>query len=254
MKFLKITPAPRLQPYIKQFVILESMAESTYKVFPSPGLVIGFQYSGKLSSFQNGVETELDSAGITGLSDSFKIFGNSSETGTVLVYFTEMGLAFFTSCPANELFNQSVSLKNIFHRQKIADTEEKLSEAKTDRQRIYIVEQFLLSQQKEIQTDKLVSEAVKLIYASGGTIQITELSKQLLTSQSPLEKRFRRLVGTTPKKFASIIRFNTVINNIGKAKTLTEICYEHNFFDQAHFIKGFKQFTGDTPENFRRFL
>ena len=46
----------------------------------------------------------------------------------------------------------------------------------------------------------------------------------------------------------------TVLGNLSENKTLTEICYENNFFDQAHFIKEFKQFTGDTPENFKRFL
>ncbi|MEJ0103033.1 MAG: helix-turn-helix domain-containing protein [Bacteroidota bacterium] len=51
-----------------------------------------------------------------------------------------------------------------------------------------------------------------------------------------------------------IVRFNAVLNNLSEIKSLTEICYENNFFDQAHFIKDFKQFTGETPENFKRFL
>ncbi|MDP3467959.1 MAG: helix-turn-helix domain-containing protein [Daejeonella sp.] len=61
------------------------------------------------------------------------------------------------------------------------------------------------------------------------------------------------MVGTTPKKFASIVRINAVLNDLN-AKSLIEICYENNFFDQARFIKDFKQFTGDTPEHFKRFL
>ncbi len=62
------------------------------------------------------------------------------------------------------------------------------------------------------------------------------------------------MVGTTAKKFASIVRFNSVLENLKESKTLTEICFEYNFFDQAHFIKDFKQFTGDTPENYKSFL
>jgi AraC-like DNA-binding protein len=89
---------------------------------------------------------------------------------------------------------------------------------------------------------------------SGGTIKIRELARKLFISQSPLEKRFKKLVGTTPKKFASIVHFNAALNNLSKAKLLTDICYEYNFFDQAHFIKDFKQYTGDTSENFKRFL
>jgi len=100
----------------------------------------------------------------------------------------------------------------------------------------------------------LVSEAVRRIYQTNGTIQVKELNKKLFISQSPLEKRFRKVVGTTAKKFASIVRFNAILDNLSETKSLTQICYENDFFDQAHFIKDFKQFTGDTPENFERFL
>jgi AraC-like DNA-binding protein len=175
-------------------------------------------------------------------------------TGTVLVYFTETGFAYFSKLPAHELFNQSVSLDNIFAKNKILETEEKLLTVASDKERIKIVEQFLLSQLKERKEDKLIVEAVKLIYQSIGLIKIKELTQKLYISQSPFEKRFRSLVGTTPKKFASIIRFNAVLNNLEKAKSLTDLCYEHHFFDQAHFIKHFKQYTGDTPENFKQLL
>ena len=97
-------------------------------------------------------------------------------------------------------------------------------------------------------------EAAKLIYQSKGTIKISEFHEKLFISQSPFEKRFRKLVGTTPKKFASIVRFNSVLNDLPNIKSLTDICYENNFFDQAHFIKDFKQYTGDTPETFKRLL
>jgi AraC-like DNA-binding protein len=196
----------------------------------------------------------LATAGITGILDSFKIFKNAAHTGTILVYFTEVGFIHFSTHPAAELVCQCVSLDEVFNKGKVSETEEKLAAAQTDKQRIAIVEQFLLSQLRDIQSDKFIVEAVKLIYVSGGTIKIRELARKLFISQSPLEKRFKKLVGTTPKKFASIVHFNAALNNLSKAKLLTDICYEYNFFDQAHFIKDFKQYTGDTSENFKRFL
>jgi AraC-like DNA-binding protein len=253
MKFIKIIPTDRLKPYIKYFVISESKAENSYKVFPSTGLVIGFQYRGQLSTVNSGKETKLATAGISGISDSYKIFKNSNDTGTILVYFTEVGLTHFTSLPANELFNQSVSLEPVFEGDKIKVTEEKLAFAKTGSQRIHIVEHFLLSQLKDIESDKLIVEAVRLIYSSKGAIRINELNKKLFISQSPFEKRFRKLVGTSPKKFASIVRFHSVLNDLNHITSRAEICYDNHFFDQAHFIKDFKQYTGDTPETFKRF-
>lgn len=254
MKFDKIIPDDRLKPYIKKIVVSENPAENIYKVFPSTGLVVGFQYRGQLSHIIDNKEVKLATAGITGISDHFKIFKNSIDTGTILVFFTEVGLAYFTSRPADELFNQSISLENIFDKYKISDTEEKLALATTDKQRIHIVEQFLLSQLRDIKNDKLIIEAVKLIYQSKGTLKIRELNEKLYISQSPFEKRFRKFVGTTPKKFTSIVRFNSVLNDLTNIKSLTDICYENNFFDQAHFIKDFKQYTGSAPEAFKRFM
>lgn len=254
MKFDKHLPSERLRPYIKQYVVSENENEGEYKVFPSSGLVIGFQYKGKLTTIKDNKETNLASAGITGISDTFKLFKNSAHIGTVLVYFTEIGFTHFATHPANELFNLSLSLDQIFDKSRIGEVEDKLSAATTDKQRIKFVDQFLLSQLKDIQTDKLIIEAVRLIYQSKGTIQIKKLNERLFISQSPFEKRFRKVVGTTPKKFASIVRFNTILDSLNHTKSLTEICYENGFFDQAHFIKDFKRFTGDTPENFKRFL
>jgi AraC-like DNA-binding protein len=254
MKFDKYFPAERLKPYIKYLVVSENELENEYKIFPSSGLVIGFQYKGKLSILKNNEESKLATAGITGISDSYKIFRNSADIGTILVYFTEIGFTHFASQPANELFNLSLSLDDIFNKNDIVELEEKMIITTSDKNRIKAVEQFLLSQLKDLETDKLVSEAVRLIYQTNGTIQVKELNKKLFISQSPLEKRFRKVVGTTAKKFASIVRFNTVLDHLSETKSLTQICYENDFFDQAHFIKDFKQFTGDTPENFKRFL
>lgn len=254
MKFDKYLPTEKLKPYIKYFVVSEDELESEYKIFPSSGLVIGIQYRGQLSTIRNNTENKLTSAGITGISDGYKIFKNSSDIGTVLVFFTEIGFTHFTSHPANELFNLSISLDNIFEASKVNEVKEKLAIASTDKQRIKVVEKFLLSQLKDIETDKLIVEAVKLIYQSKGTIRIKELNEKLYISQSPFEKRFRKVVGTTAKKFTSIVRFNSVLDTMTETKSLTEICYENNFFDQAHFINDFKQFTGDTPDNFKRFL
>ncbi len=254
MKFDKHFPTDQLKPYIKYYAVSENELENEYKVFPSPGLVIGFQYKGRLAAIKENTETALASAGITGITDGYKVFRNSTGIGTILVYFTETGFTHFASPPANELFNLSLSLDTIFDKNSITEVEEKLAIANTDKLRIKIVEQFLVSQLKDIQTDKIIVEAVKLIYQTNGAIRIKELIEKLFISQSPFEKRFRKVVGTTPKKFASIIRFNAVLDNLTETKTLTEICYENNFFDQAHFIKDFKQFTGETPENFKRFL
>jgi len=251
MRFDKIIPRDALKPYIKYFVVSEQAEENTYKVFPSTGLVMGFQYQGVLTAIQQNISTPLASAGITGMTDGFKVFQNSAHTKTILVYFTETGWTHFSHCPAHELFNQSISLDCMFKKSLLNQIEEYLSLAHTDTERIEVLENFLLSQLKQQQTDKLIVGAIELIYLSKGTLKIKELQQTLCISASPFEKRFRKLVGTTPKKFASIVRFNAILENLSNVSSLTELGYEYHFFDQAHFIKDFKQYTGQTPEVFK---
>lgn len=111
MKFDKHFPTEQLKPYIKYYVVAENELESEYKVFPSLGLVIGFQYKGQLATIKDNTESKLSTAGITGISDGYKIFKNSADVGSILIYFTEIGFAHFASHPANELFNLSLSLE-----------------------------------------------------------------------------------------------------------------------------------------------
>ncbi|MDF2382046.1 AraC family transcriptional regulator [Nostoc ellipsosporum NOK] len=252
MRFDTIIPCARLQPYIRQFVISENEGTSQYKVYPATGLVAGFQYKGRLASISDGQHLPLSTAGITGMSDQYKLFSHNAPVGTLLVYFTETGLAHFTNQPAHELFNLSVTLDNLFTPLQVRETEDQLAAAATDQQRVHIIERFFLSLLKDIDTDKLVLEAIRMIYASKGTIRIKDLHTRLLISQSPFEKRFRRLVGTSPKKFASIVRFNAVLSQLNDQPSMTSLGYDHDFFDQSHFIRYFKQYTGETPESFRR--
>lgn len=249
-RFSIYIPPDILKPFIKSFAISENEHEQTYKVIPDTSIVIGFQYRGKLSYLNDLNELPLSASGVSGLSDQYKLFKNSAGIGTVLVFFTETGASHFFKQPLHELFKESISLDNFMLQSELLLLEEQLCEAKTDVERITIVEHFLLMRLRKIEPDKLVLAALALIHKSKGAIRITELMSQLNISQSPLEKRFRQAVGTSPKKFAFIVRLKHAIQQHSYSSSLTALSYELGFYDQAHFIKEFKSFTGDTPENY----
>ena len=247
MKFDYYIPCEKLTPFVQSLVISESDNENSYKVLPNPNLVIGFQYKGKLSYVSNGEEIALSNSGITGLQDSYRIFKNTAGVGTVLVYFKVNGAAAFFSEPIHELFRQSLSLDNFILRSELVILEEQLDEAKSDIERINVVERFLLSRLKQHKPDALVLAAVALIFEKHGNIRMSEVAEKLHTSQSPFEKRFRRVVGATPKKFASIIRLKYTLQQFQAQTSLTSLAYESGFYDQAHFIKDFKTFSKSIP-------
>lgn len=249
-RFDKYLPSERLKPFIRYYVVSENESEQVYKILPSTSLVIGFQYKGRLTHFIDGVEAPLNRMGITGIQDRFTLFRNTSHVGTVLVYFSEIGAAAFLKVPVHELFDERVSLDTFIPPSVLERFEDKLAQASDDKQRIKAVETFLISQLNDSATDLLVLSAVRQIYQTKGLIRIKHLAERLNSSQSPLEKRFRKIVGASPKKFASIVRFQSVLTDYSPTLNLTETAYALGYYDQAHFIKDFRHFTGDTPEKF----
>lgn len=250
MRFTLYIPCDVLKPYIRAFAISESETENMYKVLPGTELVIGFQYRGNLAHLDGGKAISLTSAGLTGIHDSYRVFRNAAGTGTVLVYFNEGCAASFFREPLHLLFRESVSLDHFMLRSELLLLEEQLCEAGNDLQKINLTEKFLLSRLHQVKPDQLILAALALIHQHKGNIRIQTLCEQLHISQSPLEKRFRKTVGTSPKKFASIVRLKHAIGQYDPQGTLTDLGYEAGFYDQAHFIREFKNFTGETPENF----
>jgi hypothetical protein len=62
--------------------------------------------------------------------------------------------------------NESISLEHLFSKNKIDEIQEKLFFAKTDKERIEVVESFLLSELKYEQKDKLILLAIEKIKIS----------------------------------------------------------------------------------------
>lgn len=250
MKYQSYLPCKQLSAYVQALVISEQEEINSYKVLPNTGLVIGFQYRGNLSYILGEKEYELSSSGLTGLNDSFRIFKNSGSIGTVLVFFKEAGATAFFKEPLHELFRESISMDNFVLRSELLVLEEKLCAAKKDMERIRIVEDFLVGRLRDVKPDPLVLQAIAIFYQDHGKTRISEMIRQLNTSLSPFEKRFRSAVGASPKKFASIIRLKYAIQQFDPSRPLTELAHESGFYDQSHFIKEFKNFTGNLPEDY----
>jgi AraC-like DNA-binding protein len=250
VSFQTYIPCDILKPFVKSFAISENETANSYKVLPDTSIVMGFQYSGKLSYSENNDAVPLSSAGVTGLRDTYRIFNNSQNTNTVLVMFSETGAGMFFNHSMHEIFGNSLSLDDLMLRSQMDVVAEQLNEAKTDFERIAVVEKFLMARINHKANDELVNMAVTLIKQHAGNIKIATLTEKLNISQSQFEKRFRKMVGASPKKFASIVRIKCILNTSSKGGNLTELGLDAGYFDQAHFIKDFKSFTGETPEHF----
>lgn len=89
--------------------------------------------------------------------------------------------------------------------------------------------------------DPRFSKALVFLLERRGVLN-TESDLDTGLSPRQLRRVFNYYLGTTPKSFAKVVRFQNVLSS-GDPKRY----YEAGFFDQAHFIKDFKTFYGVTP-------
>ena len=246
-------PTELLRPFILTYIIVESQDKGVNRVLPDTSLVMAFRYKGRLSYTADSTKNDLPSSSVSGLRKTLRLFNYSKDTGNLLILFKEAGAAAFFKTPLHTLFEESVSLDNFIPHQNLSIIVERLAEAKNNSQRIDLIEQFLLSELYNHKPDNLILTALKKIHSAKGIIKIKDLADTLYISQDAFEKRFRRIVGTSPKQFSSILRMKSIINNGQLKYTLTEIAFDAGYFDQPHFNNDFKLFTGETPTDFFKF-
>jgi AraC-like DNA-binding protein len=220
------------------------------RILPDTSIVIAFRLRGHVSFSDNGATHTLAQTVISGIREKSRLVDYAKDTANLLVIFNEGGAAAFFKEPLHELGSISVSLDYLIAPSKVNAIEEELAAADNDNQRILIVERFLLTELKKTPSDLLVCEAIQKIKLSKGDIKIKELVAELPISRDPFEKRFRKITGTSPKHFAAIIRLKNLIENYTDATSFTEAAYSAGYYDQAHFIKDFRSFTGQTPQDF----
>ena len=62
-------------------------------------------------------------------------------------------------------------------------------------------------------------------------------------------ERFKSEVGMTPKCYSQLLRFQQTVALADRARRMdwTRIAMDSGYFDQAHFIRDFRSFSGMTP-------
>ena len=252
MRLSRFSPCEQLQPFIKEYLIIESEQEVSNTILPDTSLVMSFRYDGEIWHKEGNIEALLPVTVISGLRKSTRNYTYSGKTANLLVVFGEGGLSAFSALPAHELFSYSVETENIFQSSLLNEMIERLNAAASHPGRIEIMESFLIGHLRSGKPDELIGNAIQLIKQQHGIVKIRELACSLHISQDAFEKRFRSRVGSSPKQFASIIRLRHIIETVKDYHSLTDACYEAGYFDQSHFIRDFKSFTGSSPSQFFR--
>jgi len=250
-------PGPPLSQYIDFFFYYEGYASGHMieKLLPdgSVDLLIDLTDSPKkLYHDEEGRHfTTLKKSWISGMKTDY-ILIDASVSNMIGVHFKPGGCYPFVDCQMSELNNFTLQLDELWGRSADLLREAVLEEPRIEN-RFGILEKYLLEKGKNnLETHPLVEYSVGQLVRSPQMWTIRDLSVKTGVTPKHLITLFRKYVGLTPKMFSRIHKFQMVIQLIGQAQKIdwAALAYECGYFDQAHFIKEFRDFSGLNPVSY----
>lgn len=169
------------------------------------------------------------------------------------IRFYPYGFANFIKTPIKALADKETPISSLFDKKEAEALTQKIVTASKTEKRIEIVEDFLLRRLKDTSTiDRIVKSTIDTLLLTKGSTSIDAIVKDQSTRRRSLERKFSKQVGISPKRLGKVIRLQAALKMMlhKQPENLTQIAYESEYYDQAHFIKDFKEFTGTNPREF----
>jgi AraC-like DNA-binding protein len=248
MYYQEFLPIKALQRYIQYFWVLEDRADNSsnksFRIIPDGVPALIFQEEPYLFYDKKG--SALPQLYIYGQSTKYAEHSVSGYFRVIGVYLEPTALKTIFNIDAFEFSHQNIPLADIIS----APILEQLINTTSISEKIGIISTFFLKQIHKIKTNGEKAEFASILLQKGKSLK--EVQVELSLSERSLERLIKQYVGISPKMFSRVMRFQSGLNSLRASdfKNFTALTYENDYFDQSHFIREFKEFTGTNPKSF----
>lgn len=255
MFFASYNPSAALAPYIRSYWILErndvpTIAET---ILPDGCMELIFHYGDEYVSNIAEQQTTQSAPVVIGQIKKAITIQPGGQTGIFSVRFHPWGFTALSGIPANELTEQVVEAEHIWGKE-IISIKEQLAQADAHK-KLKIVEQFLLRILNTRTPGKLaktntIAPVLGYMQQHKGNVAVAHLAYQCNMSVRNFNRTVSDATGLSPKLLARITRLQAFLNTHTNNATFTDSLYKCGYYDQAHFIREFKEIANATPHSF----
>jgi AraC-like DNA-binding protein len=151
--------------------------------------------------------------------------------------------AAFLGVPAVELTDQVVALEDLWGAGS-RELQVRLDEARSPAERLSIL---AASVRAPAPPPNPVQRALEVLTLSRGDIDLQWVARQAGMSDRQFRRRCLEESGLAPKQLCRVLRFRHACELGRRGLPWGLIAAEAGYFDQAHLIRDFREFTGATP-------
>lgn len=250
---MQVKPASHITHIVRHYLVLQGALPdaASFRLFADGNTALVFN-TGHASLHEPGGPEMQQTSWMYGQLSRYRDFDISGSLNWIIVVLQPYGAFHCWGIPATELKDKFFPAREL-----LGDSIDDISNALLNAADLqacieHLNEWISTLDSKKKSPDALLRQAVQLINGSEGSLPVHALLKQLKVNERMLERKFKQATGISPKQYSGIVRVNASAKKIQQqGSRLTAVAYDHEYFDQAHFIKDFRKYTGITPLHYQ---
>lgn len=247
-------PAKWLRPYIECYWIVDA---DLHADAPLRELIFVDGKADLIFNFGDAYQRDADAIAATNLDAqrahpvSIAQYGHIQLIG---VRFRPGGLAQVTDVPMHDLSSQVLEPQHCFGSDvRILEGQLYDNVGAADVQRA-LLDTFFMRRACDVATSAYARAVAHMIEAHQGNLDLSDLSTETGYSLRTLNRFFNAGYGFPIKFYARVMRFHAAQNALLGVQSLARIALDCGYYDQSHFTREFKAFTGFAPSQYRGYL
>lgn len=254
-----ILPHPALNDFINSYTLCTHKSLNVNMTFPlyahhetSIGFFLG-DTSLQIKNYTTKVVTESTSkVFLFGLSTNCKeAMASTGNYTTFTIEFKANGFSKMFGISANEITDNNFPANEVIG-SGVTHLYEQLLHTKSAQQMVAFADKFLINtinRKKSTYINEGITKISSYLLTNTTITNISQYAYHANMSLRNFERRFVEQVGTSPKLYCRLLRFNSALNFkiSNPKKNWAEIADVFSYYDTMHLIKEFKQFTNSSP-------
>jgi AraC-like DNA-binding protein len=257
MEYIGRVPAPPLDRFIDDIYCLTGVPRyprMNVPPMPSAHLFINLGEPARLWDSDSSVSPAMYADGwFMGVWTRRFLYEYPQRVRLVGVHFKPWGLSPFIGMPATELRDTWAPVDAVWQRS-VDRIRNWAGDTASPAETLRVLEQELRSRLVEAPPPGLglVRHTGGRLADRHGAVPVSALADHAGVSGNHLATQFKSHVGVTPKRMARIYRFARLIVSVNARAPVDwpGLAHAAGYFDQAHFSREFKDFTGHTPTEY----
>ncbi len=250
MNYQRIEPDKKLTPWVDCYWLADSdsLVQEKKKIIPDGFPEIIFHYRDPYRINISGRWQQQSKHLFAGQIRKFFFLENTGASGMVGIKFKPAALASLFDLSMTDYVDKVVPLSKVVGKtfDSIATL---IHDPVTPEELTKAIDRELSLLLKPISDDALkVERCLALIFSRKGNVEVAELCDQVSVTERQLQRLFNRYIGLAPKFYCRVVRFSHIFSLMEQHdSSWVEIALESGYYDQSHFIRNFKVFTGEDP-------